>query len=251
MRVFNNTETKTTIIGENIFYNNGTITAFYILPLVNYSVLNKEGIQTAITKIENALTSLASKRQNVEFSISNINKVIKAKDVYNNLLDTIRIYSEDYDIPNEFKKNIKDQNISYCILGINIDQNEYSDIEQASFKEVIKQTIDKAASKIFSGNNVNIDVKKILTIEESIYSVISTLCTRATKELVFYRFISNLYPSYEISYDTNSYLRDETYDKVAGITVQTIKSEFGYFVMNNEGVDLFRITDNENIRISC
>ena len=91
MRVFNNTETKTTIIGENIFYNNGTITAFYILPLVNYSVLNKDGIQTAITKIENALTSLASKRQNVEFSISNINKVIKAKDVYNNLLDTIRI----------------------------------------------------------------------------------------------------------------------------------------------------------------
>lgn len=239
-KVISTTDTKIRIIADNILYCNGVITAYYILPLSNYTITSGQGVLYSIEGINNLLSGLASQRQEIKFSIQRFSKIIRKTDIINNLYETIQLYAPNYDMPMEFTKNIGNNVQDYCLLGIGIEERDLSkNVEDATLGETAKQLFSSLSNALLNtGGNV-LDEDKIIQSENNIFSVVRTRCARASKELVFYNFISKLYPSYNISYDRLSFINEDNFSNILGASVQTLEDNFGYFIMHNEGVDLF------------
>jgi hypothetical protein len=238
-KVISESRNKIQIIGDNILYNNGVIKAFYILPTMNYSTASQDGILRSITELTNLLSGLASQRPNVEFTIQRVDKTIQANDVKNNLLETIKMYRPDYDMPLEFSDNIRDDHQSYCLMCVDIQQKDFADIEEYTLLDTAKELFKGFITKITGLGNININEVKILDIEKNIYSTIRHKCVRASKELVFYNYVSRLYPSYEISYEKLSFVNEQNFTNIMGAVTQVVSDNFGWFELSNEGVDLF------------
>lgn len=230
---------KIQIISDNILYNNGIITAFYILPMYNYSTASSDGVLRSIKELTKLLMGLASQRPNIEFTIERINKIVRAKDVRQNLLENIKMYRPDYDMPLEFSTNIKDEDQSYALLCVDIQQSDIGDVEEYSIKDTLKQLFKSAISGLTGLGNLNIDVEKILNVEKNIYSIIRHKCVRASRELVFYTYVSKLFPSYEISYDELSFINESNFERILGAVTQTVSDNFGWFEMHNDGIEFF------------
>ena len=230
---------KIRIIGDNVLYNNGIITAFYIIPLTNYATNSDAGINVAVQNLTNMIANLTTNNPTVTFTIENIEKTVKKKDVMENLLNTIKIYNKEYEMPIEFTKNIRDDIQRYCLLGIDIQQSTVTDVEDMSILETAK-ILGKSLINSFAGTgNMKVDPEQILKIEEDIYRTLSGRCVRASKELVFYNFVSKVFPNYEISYDKLSYINENNFEAIMGAITQTVTDNFGWFEMHNEGVDIF------------
>ena len=237
--VVNLRENKIGIIGDNILYNGPIITAYYWLPLANYSVTSSAGKLASIESITDLLTNLTVNRPGATFSIQRCSKVIKAQDVYNNLLDTIHIYRPDYDMPEEFTSHIADSYQDYCLLGVDIQQSDILNSDAVSTKDTLKEVFGSITNKLFDIGNDGLDIERIMAIENNIFSFIKDKCARCTRELTFYQYVSKLYPSYEISYEQNSYFNDDNFSDILGVVNQTVEDNFGYFIMHNEGIDFF------------
>ena len=61
VKVTNINKNKLCIIGDNVLYNNGVITAFYIIPLTNYATNSDSGIEFAVKSLTNMITNLTTK----------------------------------------------------------------------------------------------------------------------------------------------------------------------------------------------
>ena len=227
------------IIGDNILYNHGVITAFYILPLANYSTNSNSGTDAIIGSICDMITNLTMIDPTVTFTIERIEKTIKRKDIIDNLYNTIKLYREDFDMPIEFSKNLRDEYQTYCLLGIDIQQTTITDVEEFTLVDTAKAILKNAANAFAGLGNLNVDPEQILQIENNIYRVINNKCARASKELVFYNYVSKVFPCYEISYDKLSYINENNYTAIMGAVSQTVSDNFGWFEMHNEGMDIF------------
>lgn len=239
IKVSNITRSNIQIIGDNILYNNGVITAFYIIPLVNYSTNSNSGKNVAIDQLTNMISNLTTNNPEVMFTIERLEKVVKRKDVINNLIDTIQVYRPDYEMPKEFTDNIRDDRQEYCLLGIDIQQSTITDVEDLTIAETVKSLGKNAINMLVGLGNTNMDPEQILKIETTIFNAINSKCTRASKELVFYNFVSKVYPAYEISYDRLSYINENNFESIMGAITQTVTDNFGWFEMHNEGIDIF------------
>lgn len=227
------------IIGDNVLYNNGIITAFYIIPLTNYSTNSPSGVHNSVQELTNMISNLTTNNPTVMFTIERIEKTIRRKDVLENLYSTIKLYRQDYEMPPEFTKNVRDDIQSYCLLGIDIQQSNITDVEDFTLIDTIK-ALGKSAINAFAGlGNLSADPEHILKIEENIYRTINYKCVRASKELVFYNYVSKVFPCYEISYDKLSYISENTFESIMGAITQTVSDNFGWFEMHNEGMDIF------------
>lgn len=238
-QVSTRTDNKLQIIGDNILYNNGIITAFYILPTTNYSTSSPDGIVRAIRELTSLMSGLAGQRPNLEFSIERIDKIIRAKDVKSNLIETIKMYREDFDMPPEFSYNLRDDSQSYSILGIDIQQTDIANVEDNSILETAKQLFKRAVAGLTGLGNLNVNAEKLIDIEKNIYGAIRHKCARASRELVFYTYVSKVYPCYEISYDQLSFINENNFENIMGAVSQTVSDNFGWFEMHNDGVDIF------------
>lgn len=227
------------IIGENVLFNNGIITAYYILPLVNYSTASAGGIENTINDLTNLIKNLCTTNPDLTFTIERIEKKIKRKDVLNNLVDTIKLYRTDYDMPREFTDNIRDDVQSYCLLGIDIQQSNLAEVEDITIKDTLIALGKQAAIVLAGLGNMKCDPEQILKIEENIYRTINYKCVRASKDLVFYNYVSKIFPTYVISYDKISYVNENTYEDLMGSVQMTVSDNFGWFEMHNEGVEIF------------
>ena len=239
MKVYSKIDKKIGILGQNILINERQITAFYIIDSVNYSTLNKTGIRSHIGRMETLLSTLSIMKPNFSFSLLQVEKVLTPEDIKNNLIDTIRLWDPDYkDIPNIFKDHITKSKETFTLLACNIDTKDLGDIESVSIKDLAKGYISGITQEFLSTKQINVDTKKIMDIEKQLNDVICRYGVRASRELVFYTYISSLYPSYEISYDTNSYISNNM-SPILGAVSQEIESHFGYFTMMNSGVEMF------------
>lgn len=243
-RIKKETLTNIQIIGENILYDNGKVTAYYILPTVNYSVATSDAVVNAVDGLYDMVSSVANTRPEISFTIEKINKVVRAKDVKKNLLETIKIYSPSFELPYEFNHNLGDEYQKYCLIGFDIEENDLGDIEDLTIRETLKSVRKSIIDKL-AGLGNKLDLAKILNIEKNIYEVISYKCQRASKELVFYNYISKLYPNYEISYDKLSFIKEENFESIMGAATQTVTDNFGHFVLHNDGVDLFDLPQQD------
>lgn len=239
------------IIGDNVLFNNGIITAYYILPLYNYNTASEAGINFSITNVKNLIVNLTLIIPELEFTIERIEKTIKKKDVLTNLIDSIKIYRNDYEMPHEFVDNLKDDIQDYCLLGINIEQSNIDNIDDYSIKDTITSLVKQGINKFTGLGNMKMDPEKILRLEENIHRTIKDRCVRATKDLVFYNYVSKVFPSYDISYDKLSYINESHYSEIMGSIVQTVSDNFGYFEMHNNGVDFFDYADSVQDTYGC
>ena len=237
--VVNINKNNISIIGENVLFNNGVITAFYLIPMANYSTTSESGICNTIDDLTGLFENLTMTYPDLEFTIERIEKIVKKEDVLANMYGTIKLYKEDYDMPIEFTKNVREDKQDYCILGINIEQSSIVDVEATGIKETAKGLLKQATNAIAGLGNMKADPEQILKIEESIYRTINYKCVRCSKDLVFYNFISKVYPCYEISYDKRSYINENSYEEIMGSIGQVVNDNFGYFEMQNDGVELF------------
>lgn len=233
------------IIGDNVLYNNGIITAYYILPLTNYSTASYSGVEATVQNITNLITNLTISNPELTFSIERISKTVRAKDVRNNLIDTINIYNPDFDMPPEFYKNIRDSVNEYCLLGIDIQQSTITEVDDFTLLDTAKTLFGQVINTFTGLGNLNADPEQILRLENNIYRAIKNSCLRATKELVFYNYVSKVFPCYEISYDQMSFINENNYEKIMGNVSQTVSDAFGSFTMQNDGVDIFDLPVQE------
>lgn len=231
-------DNKIRIIGDNILYVNGTINAYYILPLSNFSITSESGIQYAINNLTSLLTNLCSQREGLTFSIQRFSKTIRKKDVLSNLYETIKIYAPDYSMPEEFTMNLHNAVQDFCLLAVGISETAMTGVDDQNILEVSKQLVADFSNKLLGTGGV-LKEEKMLQIENNIYSILRTRCTRASKEMVFYNYVSKLYPCYDISYDKISFINDDNFSSIMGVVTQTMEDNFGYFIMHNEGVDFF------------
>ena len=245
MKIYSKKDKKIGILGQNILINERQINAFYIIDSINYSTLNKGGINNHIGRLETLLSSLASLKPYFSFSLLQVDKVLTPETIKNNLLDTIHLWDPDYkDIPDIFKNHIIKSEETFTLLACNIDSKDLADIEDISLKNLAKEYITGITQEFLSIKQINIDTKKILNIEKQLNDIICRYGVRASRELTFYTYISSLYPSYEISYDTNSYISNNM-SPILGAVSQEIESHFGYFTMKNTGVEMFGMEAQE------
>lgn len=234
-------QSKIEILGDNILLEEKQLTAFYILPLANYSVVSTAGIENNINRLTHILSELAIQKPNVKFSIQRCVKSIRAEDIKANLLDTIKLYNPTYSMPYEFTSKLKDASQTYCLLAVKLDPSDVVNVEDVSFLDTVKSEVGKLSSAIFDTSSDDYDLEKVLALEKSIFAILSDKCVRASKDLVFYSYVSRLYPMYDISYDKLSFFNNSTYSSVLGSVTQTVEDKFGYFIMHNEGIDEFDI----------
>lgn len=227
------------IFGDNILYNNGIITAFYILPLTNYSTASYSGVESTIQEITNLIVNLTTNNPTVTFTIERIEKTVRAEDVRKNLIDTIKLYREDYEMPVEFTTNLQDDKQSFCLIGVDIQQSNIVDVDDNSLVDMAKSVFKSLVNSFAGLGNMQADPEQILRLENNIYRILNSKCVRATKELVFYNFVSKIYPCYEISYDKLSYINENNFESIMGNVSQTVSDAFGSFTMENDGVDIF------------
>ena len=217
------------IIGENV----------YILPLTNYSTNSAEGVHNSVQSLTDLISNLTTNNPTITFTIEKIEKTIKKQDVIANLYNTIKLYNEEYEMPKEFESHIHDDVHSYCLLGIDIQQTSVTDVEEFTLVDTIKALTKNALNTFVGLGNLSADPEQILKIEENIFRTINSKCVRASKDLVFYNYVSKVFPCYEISYDRLDYINDTTYTSIMGAVTQTVTDNFGYFEMHNEGMDIF------------
>ena len=227
------------IIGDNVLFNNGVITAYYVLPLTNYTTATSERVEYSIDNLANLVKNLSSNNPELTFTIERIEKKIKRKDVLNNLYDGIKLYAEDYEMPVEFTKNVQDDIQAYCLLGIDIQQSNLSEFEDLSILATIKAILKQMVNNFSGMGNMTCDPEQILKKEKEYYSILKDSAVRASADLVFYNFVSKVYPCYDISYDKLSYVNENTYEDIMASITQTVSDNFGWFEMHNEGVDIF------------
>ena len=91
MKIYSKKDKKIGILGQNILINERQINAFYIIDSINYSTLNKGGINNHIGRLETLLSSLASLKPYFSFSLLQVDKVLTPETIKNNLLDTIHL----------------------------------------------------------------------------------------------------------------------------------------------------------------
>ena len=227
------------IIGDNVLYNNGIITAYYLVPLENYTTSSNGNIEANIDKLVNVISNLTMTNPNLLFTVEKLEKIVRAKDVINNLYDTIHLYREDFEMPIEFTKNIQNDLQSFCLLGIDIQQTNMADLEGQSFKDTLKEASKVATNFLIGLGNMKCDPELILRIENNLYRTVKDYCARCTPELVFYNYVSKLFPNYTISYDKIGYINENSFEAIMSSVHQTISDGFGWFEMHNEGVEIF------------
>jgi hypothetical protein len=230
---------KISIVGKNILSNQGINTAFYILPLTNFNVISEEGRESSISLLSTMFSTLALQRPGVCFTIERCNKKIEKLSVYNNLLDTIRLYDKDFDMPPEFTNRIFSTNQEYALLGVNIPNRRQIDVDEDAVGKTFKELLKRTKNWVLQIDDDSLDNEELIKEEENIFNLLRTYCVRASKELVFYHYVSKLFPGYSISYDSGAFFEDENLNRVLGYLNQTIKDEYGHFVMHNEGITFF------------
>lgn len=235
-------ENKVGIIGQNVLVNNNIVTAFYIVDSLNYSTMATMGIRRHIDRLESLATTLGTQMPGLKFSIFNVNKVLTPEDIKKNMIDTVRLWDPSYDrIPEIFDKYVTKSNRIFTILAVQIETSNMGDIESVTLKSILKEYINRTSQYLFSYSNVNVDAKRILDAEKFLYNIIRSYGVRASRELTFYTYVSSLFPSYEISYDKNSYV-EKNLSSILGAVKQEVKAHFGgYFEMSNVGVELFNL----------
>lgn len=228
-------QSKVGIIGENILINGNKATAYYIMPLYNYRVMSELAINSHISTLQSAFLSLESAYSNVTCSIYKTSVISTSKQKVERLIRTCQGWDRFYDVPEIFRKNIKDESNQFAILAVDIDRSNVADVESMSPTDIVKHYYSQAVASFANMNNIAVYSNHILEVEESIKKILSRYVTRVSREMLLNIYLRNVFPSYDINIDSHIAKNDIA---ICTAIHQDFIPHFGYFEMSNAGVEI-------------
>lgn len=221
-------------IFKNMFINNNSVTAYYVLYPYNYNIMDLSSAERHIEKLYNVLSNLHSSLGEVKLSIFKLKNIVSKEETIASIVKTVRMYDKNYtDMPEEYKKYIKNISKDYSILAVNIDIKNNFDIENQNLKSIIKEIIDNFINENFSMNSANIDEDSISSQNLRIKNILSRYAVPANQKLIMNIYINSLFPSYNLIY--NDYMIENSSTILSNIK-QEIIPHLGWFEMSNSGI---------------
>ena len=223
-------------IFKNVLINNGIATAYYVLYPYNYEVMDLKSSENHINKIYNNISNLYSSFGELRISIFKLINIVSKQTIIDNIVNTIKMYKKDYnDLPNEFKKYIKDISRDFSILAVNIELKNSIDLESQSIVSVMKEMFDTFVKTNFSTNIVEIDEDAIASQNQRIKNILNRCAVPANEKLVMNIYLNSVFPSYNLVY--NDFSLNHSVPILNAIK-QEIIPHFGWFEMSNSGIEI-------------
>lgn len=221
-------------IFKNIFINNGSVTAYYVLYPYNYNIMDLSSAGRHIERLYNVLSNLHSSLGEVKLSMFKLKNIISREETIASIIKTVKMYDKDYtDLPDEWKQYIKNISRDFSILAINIDVKNNFDIENQDLKSIIKSILDNFVKENFSMNTVNVDEEAVASQNIRIHNILQRYAVPANPKLVMNIYVNSLFPSYNLVY--NDYLINNS-SPILGSIKQEIIPHLGWFEMSNSGI---------------
>ena len=234
---YKSTRDKKLSIYKNIFINNDSIIAYYVLYPFNYSTMDSSSAENHVNKLYNVISNLHSALGNIKISIFKLKNIISKEESIRSIVKTVQMYSKDYnDMPEEHKKYIKNITRDFSILAVSIDVKNNFDIENQNLKEIIKTTIDNFVRENFSAKIANVDEEALSRQNVRIKNILIRYAVPANPKLVMNIYINSLFPSYNLIY--NDYFVRNSDAILAGVK-QDVTPYLGWFEMSNSGISEF------------
>lgn len=233
MKYLRNIKENNVSVVKNILFNNGTITAYYVINPFNYTIFNGESTEKHIQELYNVISNLQNNMKEVKLSIFNIDNIVRKAEVYDRLNSLALSYSKKNLHPSA-KNIITNIRKSYTILAVNIDILNKTDIENQTIASVIKGEISSYFAKAFSVGANFISVEEAMMQNSRIYNILQTICFPATEEIIMNIYMSRLYPSYNLLY--TPYMIENSSDIMTYVS-QELTPGIGYFEMSNSGLE--------------
>lgn len=222
---------------NNMFINNGVVTAYYVLFPYNYGVMDNSSISRHIDKLYTTINNLYSAVGEIKMGMFKLRSIISKEETIAQIVKTVKMYNKDYtDLPPEYKKYIKNISKDFTILAIDIDTKDTVDIETQSALNILKGILDNFVKQNFSLTNSVIDEKALDIQNTRIKNSLQRYAVPASSKLVMNIYINSLFPAYNLVY--NDYLTNHSAPILSGVK-QEIIPHLGWFEMSNSGIVVF------------
>lgn len=224
-------------IFDNIFINNGVVTAYYVLFPYNYNVMDLTSAKRHIQRLYTTINTLYSTVGEIKMSMFKLKSIVSKEETINQITRTIKMYKKDYEgFPDKYKKLIKNISKDLSILAIDIDIKDTINIETQGIIEILKNSLDYFIKKNFSMTAATIDEEAILSQNIRIKNSLQRYAVPATSELVMNIYVNSVFPSYNLVY--NDFLVKNNSPILSGIKQEFIP-HLGWFEMSNSGIVAF------------
>jgi hypothetical protein len=234
---YRNTLDNRLSVFNNMFINNGVITAYYVLFPYNYGVMDLSSAELHVNRLYTAINTLYSSVGEIKMSMFRLKSMVSKEETIQQIVNTVKIYREDYtSFPEEYRKYIKNIAKDFTILAIDIDIKDSVDIETQSALNIIKSKIDHFVQQNFSMTATSIDEKAVDIQNTRFKNSLQRYAVPASPKLVMNIYVNSLFPSYNIVY--NEYLTSKAAPILSGIQ-QEFVPHLGWFEMSNSGIVSF------------
>ena len=234
---YKNTLDNRLSIFNNMFVNNGIITAYYVLFPYNYGVMDLSSAERHVNRLYAAINTLYSAVGEIKMSMFKLRSIVSKEETIAQIVKTVKIYKNDYDgFPEEYRKFIKNIARDYTILAIDINVKDTVDIETQSALNILKNMIDNFIKENFSTTATSIDEQAVNIQNVRIKNSLQRYAVPANPKLVMNIYINSLFPSYNLVY--NDYLINHAAPILSGIK-QEFVPHLGWFEMSNSGIVSF------------
>ena len=224
-------------IMENMFINNGSVTAYYVLHPYNYGVMDLASAERHLNRVYTTINTLYSSLGEMKISMFKLRSIVSKDETIDQIVRTVKMYKKDYEgFPEEYRKFIKNIARDYTILAINIDVKDTVSIEDESAVSMLKHMFDNFVKENFSPVVAAIDEDAVRLQNNRIKNSLQRYAVPATPKLVMNIYINSLFPSYNLVY--NDYLVQHAAPILSGIQ-QEIIPHLGWFEMSNSGIVSF------------
>ena len=222
---------------NNMFINNGVVTAYYILYPYNYGVMDLASSERHINRLYTTMNTLYSAMGEIHMSMFRLRSIVSKEETIQQIIQTVRMYKHDYTtLPEQYRQYIKNIARDFTILAINIDTKDTVDIENESALKIIKRTFDNFVQQNFSTTIVSVDEEALEIQNTRIKNSLQRYVIPASPKLVMNIYINSLYPSYNLVF--NDWMVEHSNAILSGIQ-QEIVPHLGWFEMSNSGIVIF------------
>lgn len=230
------TVNKVTLYNNCIVYH-GQKTLYYLVNLYNYNLYTEQSTGTQLDALTNLILNIENSLSELKFSIFRFQDVVSGDEYINLFLKTVRMWQPDFQLTPEFESNVTSLSKDYCFLAINIDEKKNIDFNQTSIKDIINEYKNNFIDIFAATEQQQIDTKKIDDLNTTILNMGRNLIRPCPEEILFSYYLSRVFPSYDLVFDSNSYQQNKA---VISWLKQDFIDHFNYFEMTNSGVELFQ-----------
>lgn len=222
---------------DNMFVNNGNVTAYYLLHPYNYHVFDLASAERHLNRLYTNINTLYGSLGEMQISLFKLRSIVSKEETVQQIVQTVRMYKKDYSgFPEQYRKYIKNIARDYTVLAIVIDVKDTVNVEDESAFGMLKRLFTNFVQENFSPVVATVDKSAVRAQNTRIRNSLQRYAVPASSKLVMNIYINSLFPSYNLVY--NDYLVKHSAPILSGIQ-QEIIPHLGWFEMSNSGIVSF------------